>query len=90
MRAAARFDSPALRSNAWHFAADLLGSVAVLAGLLAVKAGIHDGDAIAALVVAGHHAVRGREADGGERQRADGPLAGGGTRGRRRGDRRAR
>ncbi len=53
MRAAARLNSPALRSNAWHFAADLLGSVVVLAGLLAVKGGVHDGDAIAALVVAG-------------------------------------
>ncbi len=52
MRAASRFDSPALRSNAWHFGADLLGSVAVLAGLLAVKAGMHNGDAVAALVVA--------------------------------------
>jgi cation diffusion facilitator family transporter len=52
MRAASRFDSPALRSNAWHFAADLLGSIVVLVGLLAVKGGMHDGDAIAALVVA--------------------------------------
>jgi len=52
MRAASRFDSPALRSNAWHFGADLLGSLAVLAGLLAVKAGLHNGDAVAALVVA--------------------------------------
>ena len=52
MRAASRFHSPALRSNAWHFGADLLGSVAVLAGLLAVKAGMHNGDAVAALVVA--------------------------------------
>ena len=53
MRAAARLNSPALRSNAWHFAADLLGSVVVLTGLLLVKGGVHDGDAIAALVVAG-------------------------------------
>ncbi len=53
MRAATRLNSPALRSNAWHFAADLLGSVVVLAGLLAVKGGVHDGDSIAALVVAG-------------------------------------
>ena len=90
MRAAVRLNSPALRSNAWHFAADLLGSVVVLAGLLAVKGGVHDGDAIAALVVAAHHAVRGREADGGERQRAHGPLARTGAGGSRRGDRRAR
>jgi cation diffusion facilitator family transporter len=51
-RAAKRFDSPALRSNAWHFAADLLGSIVVIAGLLAVKGGMQDADAIAALVVA--------------------------------------
>ncbi len=51
-RGASRFDSPALWSNAWHFGADLLGSVAVVAGLLAVKWGWQDGDAVAALVVA--------------------------------------
>ncbi len=53
MRGADRLGSAALRSNAWHFGADLFGSVAVLVGLLAVKAGIHDGDTVAALVVAG-------------------------------------
>ncbi|HUH81263.1 MAG TPA: cation diffusion facilitator family transporter [Solirubrobacteraceae bacterium] len=52
MRGASRFDSPALRSNAWHFGADLSGSVAVVVGLLAVNAGMHDADSIAALVVA--------------------------------------
>jgi cation diffusion facilitator family transporter len=52
LRASRRFASPALRSNALHFAADLVGSVAVVVGLLAVKAGLHDGDSIAALVVA--------------------------------------
>ncbi len=52
VRAAHRFDSPALASNAWHFATDLLGSVAVVAGLVAVKGGMHDGDSVAALVVA--------------------------------------
>ncbi|HTY96265.1 MAG TPA: cation diffusion facilitator family transporter [Solirubrobacteraceae bacterium] len=51
-RGASLFESPALRSNAWHFGADLLGSVAVVAGLLAVKWGWDDGDAVAALVVA--------------------------------------
>ena len=50
--AARRYDSPALRSNAFHFAADMAGSVAVLAGLLAVHAGMREGDSIAALVVA--------------------------------------
>jgi len=53
LRAARRFDSPALRSNGLHFAADMAGSVAVLAGLLAVNAGLDQGDAIAALIVAG-------------------------------------
>ncbi len=50
--AARRYNSPALRSNAFHFAADLLGSLAVLAGLLSVHAGLRQGDAIAALLVA--------------------------------------
>jgi cation diffusion facilitator family transporter len=51
--AAARHDrSPALRSNAAHFAADMAGSLIVLAGLLAVRAGFHDGDSLAALAVA--------------------------------------
>ena len=52
VRGAARYKSAALRSNAFHFAGDMAGSVAVLAGLLAVRAGFHQGDAIAALVVA--------------------------------------
>jgi cation diffusion facilitator family transporter len=50
--AARRYASPALRANAFHFAADMLGSLVVLAGLLAVDAGMPQGDAIAALVVA--------------------------------------
>jgi cation diffusion facilitator family transporter len=50
--AARRYGSPALRSNAFHFAADMVGSVAVLAGLIAVRAGLREGDAIAALLVA--------------------------------------
>jgi cation diffusion facilitator family transporter len=52
VRAARRLESPALRSNALHFAGDLTGSIAVLGGLLAVRAGVHEGDAIAALMVA--------------------------------------
>jgi cation diffusion facilitator family transporter len=51
-RAARRFASPALRSNAFHFAGDMAGSVAVLAGLLAVQAGFAQGDSVAALLVA--------------------------------------
>lgn len=50
--AARRYASPALRSNALHFAADMLGSLAVLAGLLAVHAGFRQGDAVAALLIA--------------------------------------
>jgi cation diffusion facilitator family transporter len=50
--AARRFDSPALRSNASHFLADMVGSLVVLAGLLAVQGGFQDGDSVAALLVA--------------------------------------
>ena len=53
LAASRRYESPALRSNAWHFAADGLGSAAVLAGLLAAKAGLDQGDSVAALIVAG-------------------------------------
>jgi cation diffusion facilitator family transporter len=52
VRAARRFNSAAFRSNAFNFAGDLAGSVAVLAGLALVAAGLGAGDAIAALVVA--------------------------------------
>lgn len=51
-RGAKRYDSPALASNALHFTGDLLGSVSVLIGLLFVRAGYPEGDAIAALLVA--------------------------------------
>jgi cation diffusion facilitator family transporter len=52
-RAARQYGSAALRSNSFHFASDVGGSVAVLVGLFAVRAGFHDGDAISALIVAG-------------------------------------
>ncbi len=52
LAAARREDSPTLRSNAAHFAADMAGSLVVLAGLLAVHAGFADGDSLAALLVA--------------------------------------
>jgi cation diffusion facilitator family transporter len=51
-RAARRYASPALASNALHFGSDLGGSVAVLVGLLLVRAGEPKGDAAAALFVA--------------------------------------
>lgn len=52
LRAARRYGSPALRANAFHFAGDMAGSVVVLAGLLLVRDGFAQGDAIAALVIA--------------------------------------
>jgi cation diffusion facilitator family transporter len=52
LRTARRYRSAALRSNAFHFAGDMAGSLAVLAGLIAVAAGFEAGDAVAALVVA--------------------------------------
>lgn len=50
--AARRYASPALRANAVHFGADMLGSLAVLGGLLAAQGGFRQGDSLAALVVA--------------------------------------
>jgi cation diffusion facilitator family transporter len=52
LRTARKYRSAALRSNAFHFAGDMAGSVAVLGGLTAVAAGFKAGDAVAALVVA--------------------------------------
>ncbi len=52
VRTSRRYGSPALRSNAFHFAGDLAGSVAVLIGLLLVRAGFAQADSIAALLIA--------------------------------------
>jgi cation diffusion facilitator family transporter len=52
LRTARRYGSAALRANAFHFAGDMAGSIAVLIGLTAVAAGFEQGDAFAALVVA--------------------------------------
>lgn len=52
LRAARRYRSAALYSNAFHFATDMVGSLAVLAGLLAAQAGFAEGDSVAALLVA--------------------------------------
>jgi cation diffusion facilitator family transporter len=52
LRTARRYGSPALRSNGFHFAGDMAGSVAVLIGLLLARAGFAGGDASAALVIA--------------------------------------
>jgi cation diffusion facilitator family transporter len=53
LRAARRYGSEALLSNALHFGSDLAGTLAVLAGLGAAAAGYPSGDSIAALFVAG-------------------------------------
>ncbi len=52
-RGAHLHDSAALGANALHFTLDLIGSIAVLIGLVLVSAGYPDADSIAALLVAG-------------------------------------
>jgi cation diffusion facilitator family transporter len=52
VRGARRYGSAALQANAVHFAGDLLGSSAVLLGLLLVRAGYTRADSAAALLVA--------------------------------------
>jgi len=52
MRAARAYSSPALASNALHFGSDLAGTLAVLLGLPAVRAGWQDGDSPATPFVA--------------------------------------
>lgn len=51
-RAAVRHGSPALASNALHFASDMVGTISVLIGLLLTRAGTPAADSVAALVVA--------------------------------------
>ena len=51
-RSARRYGSPALAANAVHFASDLAGSLAVLAGTILVATGRPDGDAVAGVLVA--------------------------------------
>ena len=52
LRAARRHQSAAFAASALHFASDLAGSAAVLAGLLGVRAGYTNADSLAALFVA--------------------------------------
>ncbi len=52
LRTARRYGSPALQANALHFGSDLVGSAAVLIGLVFVRAGYDDADSAAALFVA--------------------------------------
>lgn len=51
-RAARRERSPALAANALHFTLDMVGSGAVLMGLILVRAGYPGADSVAALLVA--------------------------------------
>jgi cation diffusion facilitator family transporter len=51
-RAARRYSSPALSANFLHFGLDMLGSIAVLVGLVLVRAGYQGADSVAALLVA--------------------------------------
>src|SRR5579884_2740013 len=51
-RTSRTYRSAALASNALHFASDLAGSTAVLAGLVLARAGHPNGDSVAALFVA--------------------------------------
>jgi cation diffusion facilitator family transporter len=53
LRAGRQHRSDALLANAVHFGSDLAGTLAVLAGLSAAALGFPEGDAIAALFVAG-------------------------------------
>jgi cation diffusion facilitator family transporter len=52
LRTARRFHSAALLSNALHFGSDFAGSLAVLVGLIGVRAGWPESDSVAALFVA--------------------------------------
>ncbi len=52
VRGARRYGSAALQANALHFGSDMAGSIAVLAGLLLVRAGYGRADSAAALFVA--------------------------------------
>jgi cation diffusion facilitator family transporter len=51
-RAARRYRSAALSSNALHFASDLAGSTSVLVALVLVRAGYQNADSVAAVFVA--------------------------------------
>ena len=52
LRGSRRYGSAALQANALHFASDMAGSIAVLAGLLFVAAGYPGADSLAAVFVA--------------------------------------
>jgi cation diffusion facilitator family transporter len=52
LRTGRRYGSAALQSNALHFGGDLLGSTAVLLGLVGARSGYPNADSVAALFVA--------------------------------------
>ncbi len=52
VRTARRYGSAALMANALHFGSDLVGTIAVVVGLVATRAGYPGADAIAAMFVA--------------------------------------
>jgi cation diffusion facilitator family transporter len=52
LRGSQRYQSPALQANAFHFASDMAGSIAVLLGLSFVAVGYPGADSLAALFVA--------------------------------------
>ena len=83
---ARRYESAALRANALHFASDIGGSLVVLAGLLAVRAGVHDADSAGSATRRGDHLRGGEPADREEHQRADGPRPSADAHDRRTGD----
>ena len=51
LRSARHYGSAALKASAMHFASDMAGTVAVLVGLLLVRAGVANADSFAALFV---------------------------------------
>ena len=57
LRVGRRERSPAILAEAWHFGSDLVGTAAVLLGLVLVAAGYQGADSIAALLVAALVAV---------------------------------
>ena len=89
-RAARRHSSAALGANALHFTLDLIGSIAVLIGLVLVRAGHPDGRLDRRAAGRRACAVLGRAADARQRARANGHRVRVGGRRRARGDRRDR
>ena len=57
LRVGRRERSPAILAEAWHFGSDLVGTAAVLVGLVLVAAGYQGADSVAALLVAAVVAV---------------------------------